>query len=60
MFISNWYDSRDFKNSCLLRIMHIVILNTQAMLIKYPKEQRVEQGEILYFVFITKSSQNLS
>lgn len=40
--------------------MHIVILNTQAMLIKYPKEQRVEQGEILYFVFITKSSQNLS
>lgn len=52
MFISNQYNSRDLKKSCLLRIMHSVILNRQAILMKCPKEQRIEQGEILNLLLL--------
>lgn len=52
MFIPNQYDSRDWKNSCLLRIMHSVILNSQDILMKCPKEQRIEQGEILNLLLL--------
>lgn len=53
MFISNQYNSRDLKKkSCLLRIIHSVILNRQAILTKCPKEQRIEQGEILNLLLL--------